>query len=84
MRKAIIEMKSNISLKVDLENDGLMFPPNEYSLDENSLFFDIGSGFGFPQFAASFLTNCTSHGVEINETKYRKSIEIKNKLSVPG
>ena len=34
-----------------------------YMLDQNSTFLDIGSGFGYPGFIASFLSKCDSIGL---------------------
>ena len=36
-----------------------------YMLDQTSTFLDIGSGFGYPGFIASFLSKCDSIGLEI-------------------
>ena len=37
----------------------------DYELDQTSTFLDIGSGFGYPGFIASFLSKCDSIGLEI-------------------
>jgi len=43
----------------------LPFPKEDYNLNENSTFLDIGSGFGKPVFHASLQTYCHSKGIEV-------------------
>lgn len=43
----------------------LKYSPNEYNMDNNSLFLDIGSGFGKPVLHSALQVGCRSVGVEV-------------------
>lgn len=48
-----------------MEKDKPIFLNDKYNLNKNSLFLDIGSGFGKPVFHTAFQCNCESFGIEI-------------------
>jgi hypothetical protein len=43
----------------------LIGAPESYNMNENSLFLDIGSGFGKPVFHAALQVDCESKGIEV-------------------
>lgn len=47
------------------EKDKQLFPKDKYNLNKNSLFLDIGSGFGKPVIHTAFQCNCECLGIEV-------------------
>lgn len=48
------------------EHEGsLLYPKEQYRLTSDSLFIDIGAGFGKPVFHAAMQANCFAMGVEV-------------------
>ena len=47
----------------------------EYRLDENSVFFDLGSGFGKPCMHMSYKVGCRSYGLEMENVRHQACIE---------
>jgi hypothetical protein len=58
----ILDLKSKSDKKF---KDSLIYKPEEYNMNENSLFLDMGSGFGKPVFHAAFQVGCESKGIEV-------------------
>ena len=56
----ICENNSQMLLKSDL-----IFEPEDYNMNENSSFLDIGSGFGKPNFHCALQVGCFSKGIEV-------------------
>jgi hypothetical protein len=48
-----------------MERDKQLFPKDKYNLNKNSLFLDIGSGFGKPVIHTAFQCNCECLGIEV-------------------
>ena len=49
-------------------------------LNSDSIFLEIGSGFGYPNFYATGLTNCRGVGIDISESRIAFSNNIKDSL----
>lgn len=56
----VAESLSNLNFK-----ESLLYPPSDYNMNENSLFLDIGSGFGKPVFHSALQVGCESKGIEV-------------------
>jgi hypothetical protein len=66
---SLFNLFQNISIlinhKADELDGTLKYPPEGYNMTENSLFLDIGSGFGKPVFHAALQVGCESKGIEV-------------------
>ena len=54
--------------------------PHEDTLNRDSLFYDIGSGFGRLSAFLSLVTNASVRGIEINECRYKESIKLQQSI----
>jgi hypothetical protein len=69
---SLINLMQNISNLIehsckydDKFKESLVYSPECYNLNKESLFLDIGSGFGKPVFHAAFQVGCESKGIEV-------------------
>ena len=50
-------------------------------MTDQSIFLDIGSGFGYPNFLATGMTGCRGVGVEVSEVRAYRSIALVDEVS---
>lgn len=69
---SLFNLMQNISkfIKVKISSDeeleeSLIYSPEEYNMTKDSLFLDIGSGFGKPVFHSALQVGCKSKGIEV-------------------
>jgi len=69
---SLFNLFQNISKLIDYESvsnptlrESLICPSSEYNMNQDSLFLDIGSGFGKPVFHSALQVGCESKGIEV-------------------